>query len=267
MKFIYATDLHGNHEKFRTILNFAKEYDYKIIHLGSDFLPKNHNILQTQLNFIENFFCKFVKTCGDFGIELFYHWGNDDTLYSLYNAPLMISNKNKAISFIKNYKLISYSYVPDYPFLLKDFCKSDFDNWTHPKYFFGTPEYSDENGFHLIDDISKFFKDRGTIEEDLKNLKVDRNTICSFHCPPYGLDLDVCNDGRRVGSKSIYDWIEKEQPLLVLSGHIHENYEMTKTWKNYIKNTLVIQPGQRGACRFVIIEIKGDEIESSLVEI
>lgn len=42
------------------------------------------------------------------------------------------------------------------------------------------------------------------------------------HSPPYGYG-DRCQDGRRVGSESLASHVERTSPLLVVSGHIHED--------------------------------------------
>lgn len=69
----------------------------------------------------------------------------------------------------------------------------------------------------------------------------------------------------KVGSKSIYEWIDREQPRLVLCGHIHESRYLTGTWKETIGKSVVIQPGQYGDGTYaVIIDLDeyGDSYES-----
>jgi len=149
--------------------------------------------------------------------------------------------------------------VPDYPFLLKTACKLDYRGWKRPKYLEGQPVYINKNRrLCAIFLIEEYFRNKSTIEEDLQEITGGDNCIISIHCPPYGLDLDVCKDGRRVGSASVYKWIEKEQPLLVLCGHIHESFEMSKIWKNTIGKTVIIQPGQSRE-KTHLVEIDIDE--------
>lgn len=42
------------------------------------------------------------------------------------------------------------------------------------------------------------------------------------HCPPYGTRLDRAGAGQHFGSKSIRDFIDRNQPQYFFCGHIHE---------------------------------------------
>jgi Icc-related predicted phosphoesterase len=42
------------------------------------------------------------------------------------------------------------------------------------------------------------------------------------HCPPFGTKLDRAGEGRHFGSKSVRDFIERNQPEYFFCGHIHE---------------------------------------------
>jgi Icc-related predicted phosphoesterase len=68
--------------------------------------------------------------------------------------------------------------------------------------------------------------------------------IYIIHMPPSNIGLDVCYDGRTVGSISIYKFLKKYQPLLSFHGHIHESPEVSGRWKSSIGKTICIQPGQ-----------------------
>lgn len=48
--------------------------------------------------------------------------------------------------------------------------------------------------------------------------------LCLFlHNPPKDTELDILPNGSHVGSQAIRDFIEREQPIYLFSGHIHEN--------------------------------------------
>ncbi len=78
-----------------------------------------------------------------------------------------------------------------------------------------------------------------------QKLKHD-NVILITHQPPYGTQLDCVNE-LFSGNKDFREFIEKQQPLFAISGHIHETFQKTDT----IKKTKLINPGPKG----VIIEI------------
>ncbi|MFW6333555.1 MAG: metallophosphoesterase family protein [Thermodesulfobacteriota bacterium] len=45
-------------------------------------------------------------------------------------------------------------------------------------------------------------------------------SVYVLHMPPDRLGLDVCFDGRQVGSAAIYDFMAENQPRLSFHGHI-----------------------------------------------
>ncbi|NPA74605.1 MAG: phosphodiesterase [Euryarchaeota archaeon] len=63
-----------------------------------------------------------------------------------------------------------------------------------------------------------------------------KNCIFLTHQPPYGI-LDAVG-GRHAGSRGIINAIQKAQPILVISGHIHES-----RGHFYDGNTLFVNPG------------------------
>jgi Icc-related predicted phosphoesterase len=140
------------------------------------------------------------------------------------------------------------------------------------------PFYFDEVGKKIqIKDLDDYLSKKTTIEDDMENFRCEPNSIMCTHTPPANLGLDVVSrldkkgNHFKVGSKSIYKWIEKEKPLLVLSGHIHEAFRVTGKWKENIGNTVVIQPGQENKnfnkTVIVYIEIENGKVSASRIEI
>ena len=243
MVFLYATDLHGDIQKFNRILEFALTNNIKLIHIGADLLPKGPNLIEAQTLFVKGFLRDFYKRCTKKGIKILAFFGNDD-LYSLkdifreYGELLDDAPYN-----YKNYNFIAYPFVKDYPFGLKTACKYDYLGCPTEPYISRPVEASPE-GFVAIENIDDYFLKKGTIQQDLQHIKGDAKTIAAFHQPPCSLGLDVCRDGRRVGSKSVYEWVNSNHIPLLLCGHIHESPEVSGVWKARVNNTKVIQPGQ-----------------------
>lgn len=276
MKFIYATDLHGDTDKYETLFKKAVDNDIKLIHMGADILPKGSGIFSIQKKFVNGYLRRFYEKCGERGIKILASFGNDDIYtrkkyFRKYGQLLDESPVN-----IEGYRFIAYNYVPDYKFGLKTACKHDFDGWKLKEFYIHDPVDVGPEGFVTIEDPVQYFSEKGTIEKDLANLKGGQDTIAAIHCPPWKMDLDVCGrrffsntgeplfiSGNRVGSKAVFDWIKREQPRLVLCGHIHENFRVTQKWKDYLGKTLVIQPGQslRNSTVFVEITIESDRTE------
>ncbi len=116
------------------------------------------------------------------------------------------------------------------------------------------------------------------IEKVVAGIDDFSNVIFNFHCPPKDCTLDlapkldtsfdpprpVTTAGEAVmigvGSSAVRDAIEKYQPLLVLTGHIHESKGVMK-----IGRTTVVNPGSEygeGILRGIIINVIDKEVLS-----
>ena len=266
MRFIYTTDLHGNIAKYEKILDIAVKSKINLIHLGADLLPKESPLDHVQHRFIEGFLQDYYRRCVDQDIKVLSFFGNDDlyTLKSSFRAYGDLLDE----TFYKQdgYEFTAYGYVQDYKFGLKTACKNDRPGWVCPEHYISSPVDPLVSGWDRIPDVRQYFLSKGTIEEDLRYLSVGPKTIVALHQPPVGLGLDVCYDDRRVGSVAVHSWIEQKQPLLVLSGHIHESFSCSELWKGQIGKSLVIQPGQLRNLSYVFIEVT-DTIEAERHEI
>lgn len=271
LRFLYATDLHGDISKYNALLNFAINQNIKNIHLGADLLPKGSEILKAQKKFINGYLKKFYNKSKDNGIEVVAFFGNDDLYtrkkyFRKYGHLLDETPFNK-----EGYEFKAYPYVQDYPWGLKSACKLDSWGWKCPDAYISKPVDVGDQGFVEIQDINFYFRDKGTIEEDLQKIHATDRTIMAIHQPPWGLDLDVCLNNRRVGSKAVYDWIEREKPAVVLCGHIHESFDITHVWKAKIGQTVVIQSGQFSPnisnVRCVLITMEQSNISTEIIEL
>ena len=86
-----------------------------------------------------------------------------------------------------------------------------------------------------------------------------RVRILCPHAPPFGTTCDRLRSGEHVGSPELRWLVEREQPDLVLCGHIHES-----RGEDTIVDTVVVNPGpaERGHCAVVDV---GDELSITLV--
>lgn len=106
------------------------------------------------------------------------------------------------------------------------------------------------------------------MEDELNNLpKVTEGHkgIFIFHDPPYGVGLDNCKDGDKVGSKSMTEFIKNSNAYMSLHGHIHESPKISGNWNAKIGNTISIQPGQSEykdcELKYVVIDTKDNTYE------
>ena len=94
------------------------------------------------------------------------------------------------------------------------------------------------------------------LEESLQGIDDFTSAIFNFHVPPYDSTLDDCPkldwstdppkpvvvagvpQSAPAGSHAVRNVVERHQPLLMLTGHIHESRGMVK-----VKRTAVVNPG------------------------
>jgi len=268
MKILFSTDLHGNSFKYQKLIQLSNDYDILII--GADILPKNSlDVHQAQYYFVQNFLPIFFSKIK---IPIIIDFGNDDHKYFYKDFQKMIkrfnhvfiSHLNEVI--INDISFIGMHYVPDYPFGLKDWCRKDNEDYVVDPIQYGTPCISSNNGYQTIFNLYTYFNERFSIEENLKRLSESskQKVIYLFHSPPRTLGLDICADGRAVGSRATTKFIEKEQPYACLSGHIHESFDMTDIFYNTINKTICVQPGQSQDNDLVYCSFNTDNIEETI---
>lgn len=81
-------------------------------------------------------------------------------------------------------------------------------------------------------DILRSALDQGDVQNRCRNL------ILIMHNPPKDTKADMIPNGAHVGSQKLREIIEQSQPLLVVTGHIHESAGIDK-----IGESTVINPG------------------------
>lgn len=266
MKFLYTTDLHGDETKYNKVLQHAIDSGYKTIHLGADLLPKGTGLLKIQKKFIKGFLREWCQEAWSHNILVMGSFGNDD-LYSrkkyAKEIGLSLLEETRVIDCDADVKFKAYPWVPVHPFGLLNGCKLDKSNsFGNLPIFYNRPADLNEQGqLDFIQNVEAHLTSRRSITEDLEYFDSDFRTIVAIHSPPAGLDLDVCYDGRKVGSMAVREWIETHDAMLVLCGHIHESPIRTGIWKAKTTNDIwVIQPGQYGNSP-IVVEIDTENLD------
>jgi len=244
-KLIYTADLHGNKEFYKRLLKKAEEENVNAVVIGGDLCGRDGNTInekiENQKAFLEKFMIPLFKNFKkkNKNKEIYIIMGNDDfrknldVLEMAEKQKILQSIHKKSIKLNEKYNIAGYSFVNPTPFRLKDWEKFDFKNDAVPRQLF--PE-----------EIMSVEKENGTIEEDLRRLKKlsdPKKTVYVIHAPPFNTKLDIITTKAHVGSKAVRDFIEKEQPLLALHGHIHESPQMSGSWKDKIGKTMCINVG------------------------
>jgi Icc-related predicted phosphoesterase len=278
---IFVSDLHGKQDKFTKLIDYVKLNSPKIVFIGGDLLPQANGYYSTTINRHRNFitgylfelFAELKKNLGEDYPSIFLILGNDDARideqYIIEGERLGLWQyvNQKKIS-LGDYKLFGYSYVPPTPFQLKDWEKYDISR------FVDHGCISPEEGRRTVA-VGKSSLRYSTIKKDLELMIEDEQldkSIFLFHAPPHNTNLDrAALDNKKidhvnvdvhVGSIAIKRFIEKEQPMLTLHGHIHESAMITGFWFDKIGNTFCFNAAHNGD-ELSIIKFNLDNIENA----
>jgi len=271
LKILYTSDLHGNIKKYDQLYTAAKKTDVTMVINGGDMFPVGRSLFK-QDEFIETHLNNHFKKFEDLKTHYLCFPGNDDLIIfdPLFNSICQkyeyIHNIAQNKILISNHEFIGMNWVCDYPFRLKDRCRMDDNHFVFERQF-GNGVLSTPDGWKDIDDWISFAQMLPTIEDELKKLpkpQSPQKAIYVIHMPPASIGLDVCNHGAKVGSKALYRFIEKQQPMLSLHGHIHESPSVTGIWKAKIEKTICIQPGQLDNFTYVLIDTETMVIKRNL---
>lgn len=271
-RLLYMTDLHGVSEAYDTALNIAVETGIYAIVNGGDMLPKRG----PQSPFLSKFLDVWVEKCADLGIRFYGQFGNDDYKCALPSWRAIVEDF-PGVCFDLNdqwhplpggHSIRGFSYVPDYPFGLKDWVRRDYRG-APPVPQSSLPCLTESGSLRPIPHHEQFLDGRPTLEEMMDSLSpppLDMNKgILVAHAPPRGCGLATLWDGTDVGSLAVRRWIERHQPLLTLSGHIHESPDAESmlygkpAHSAMLGRTTCHQPGQRLPSEFTFSIVTLDE--------
>ena len=284
MKVLYTSDLHGEIYLYQELLSLAISSSSEVTVIGGDLLPsfpptkRYEDMVPNQKTFIDQFLSGFFKKVVETSSvrQIFLIAGNWDLGYHhLFREPTekIIDLNRRSYRFKNGYELIGYPFVPPTPFRPKDFEKMDdreapLPPQKNPSYILGSGQTDQLTPI----DPYLYLRGRETIEEDLDRLPkplLPKRGIYVMHSPPFGTRLDLIEGGKSVGSRSIKTFIEKNQPLLTLHGHIHESPNLSGAYVDRIGKTLSVNPGQfiwtgRSVSRFHAVTFEMERVEQTL---
>ncbi len=134
------------------------------------------------------------------------------------------------------------------PEQLKGICEEFGWIYLHGKTFkFGEFSFAGVGGSTTTPFNTPFELSEEEIEGILRPFEKVKNLILISHSPPFKTKVDEFIFGVHVGSKAIREFIEKNQPILNLCGHVHER----AGFEDRIGKTRVINTGRDG----IIVEI------------
>lgn len=232
-RFLYVSDLHGDSHAYAALPDLCIKHDVRIIVQGGDMLPKGQDMFASQRVFLSRELPECLDRCAAKGITFYGLFGNDD-LRGVHETWLELARSKPGVFDLAQrwyqlpggFTIRGCSWVPDYPFGLKDWCLRDKPD-AAPVPTRGRSVITTSDGVMKIEDPAAFFAARPTLEEHLDSLvgpsdSMERAVMVS-HAPPSQLGLGMLWSGEDVGSRSVHAWVTRHQPLLTLSGHIHES--------------------------------------------
>lgn len=86
--------------------------------------------------------------------------------------------------------------------------------------------------------------------------------IAAVHEPPHGSQTDRLGNGQHVGSPGVRRFIERVQPAVVITGHIHES-----TGVERMGRTMVINPGMLAGGGYVRIDYEDGALTAQLLSV
>jgi hypothetical protein len=155
-------------------------------------------------------------------------------------------------------------FVRDYPFGYKAWVRRDGDFLVSRLQYCGEGMTLDQDGQWVeIPSLAGYLLERRSLREELDRVRGQLQSaelprsVWLIHQPPATLGMDICANGEQVGSPNVLQFVEEHQPLVVLSGHIHESPSQPGgRWAGMVGRTLWLQPGQMGVpLHFVTLDI------------
>lgn len=123
---------------------------------------------------------------------------------------------------------------------------------------FHTPsEFSEKNLFTIADKAFKQGLEFTSLAQKLHKRKIP--VLLVSHVPPVKTSVDRLHSGKHVGSTAIRTIIEKYQPDLCLTGHIHEGRGI-----DHIINTPIYNPGMLRAGGWATIDLVNSKLNVQL---
>lgn len=255
-KIIATSDLHQHPAKWELLVEDVVALKPDTVLIAGDILPKYDGFVN-QRTFFPDLRRLLAKIRGDAGAQVLLYLCNDDAHYldplvdELERDGLCI-NMAQRVYRTGNLVYCGMNRVRDYPFGYKHYCVPDGDWVVDPVQYCGQGITFDDDGEEVaIANLRNYLLAKPAIEEHLEQLKAQlrpgemERSVWMVHQPPASLGMDVCGNGKLAGSPALLRFIRDNQPLLGVSGHIHESpHRPGGQWMAVVGGTTWLQPGQ-----------------------
>ena len=259
MRLLLTSDLHQRIEKWSHLVEAARQEGPRFVIIAGDLLPKVA-AFGRQERFFDDMRRFFGAITQQPPVTILTYFGNDDAhvleplLDQLESEGLCI-NMNGRVHREEGLVFCGMNRVRDYPFGYKHWCARDGDDVASVVQFCGEGLTLNADGALVpLENLIAYLSAKPSIGDALNQLSAQlrpgemERSVWMVHQPPAGLGMDICSDGREVGSPTVLEFIRVHQPLLGCSGHIHESpYQTGGRWIARQGRTAWIQAGQMGS--------------------
>lgn len=97
------------------------------------------------------------------------------------------------------------------------------------------------------------------LNEGYEQVKHLMKLILVAHDPPFGSKAAQLPSGENVGNRSVLEFIQRVQPDICLTGHIHEAES-----EDFIGRTKILNPGMLGMGGYVLIRLQEGKLAADL---
>ncbi len=255
-QWFYTSDLHGQGALYEQLLAIVAAHRPRAVLIGGDLAPHAGGAdgVAHQRVFLEGFLVEFARRLREASpaSDLLLLMGNDDwaanhDCLERHDGALWRAIHDRVVE-VDGVAVAGLSWVPITPFALKDWERWDDGEPETPARLDGWVSGPGGVVPHRFDPARR----EPTIAAALADLARRSRaaaTVYVLHSPPRGTGCDMIGAGAHVGSRAIRAFIEREQPPLVLSGHIHESPRVSSSFRDAIGATAVVNPGQFGTQR------------------
>lgn len=274
----FVSDLHGRTSRYGRLFAAARQERPRAVFLGGDLLPHG---LAGASSFVADVllpgFLDLRDRLGSSSPRVFLIPGNDDPRCE--EEALLGGERSGAWELLverrvewEDRPVFGYPFVPPTPFLLKDWERYDVSRFVEPG---SVPP--DEGRRSVPADPREVAL--ATIERDLERLAGSEDlsaAVFLFHAPPYRTALDrAALDGKavdhapldvHVGSVAIRRFLEARQPLLALSGHVHESARLTGAWRERIGRTWCLSAAHDGE-ELALVRFRPEDLDAATREL
>ncbi len=255
-EWFFTNDLHGQSTHYEQLVAIAAAHRPRVVILGGDLCPHESGDagVRRQRVFLQGFLVEFARRVREAsgGTALLLLMGNDDwsinhDVLAAHDGTLWHLIHERLVR-VDDVPVVGSSWVPITPFTIKDWERWEDGREESPPRLDGWRSTASGLQAFAFDPLRR----TPTIAEalaGLAGLSPPRETVLVSHSPPRDTRCDMVQGGAHVGSRALREWIEAQQPRLVLSGHIHESPRASGAWRDRIGPTEIVNPGQFGTVR------------------